>query len=72
MMVKQKYILLTAVLALLLAACSEQESAPSPTQASSTDSSPAPFKGLDYEYYVSAVEPIFLRHRGGFVGTDTS
>ena len=72
MMVKQKYVLLTAVLALLLAGCGEQESAPSPTQASSTDSSPAPFKGLDYEYYVSAVEPIFLRHRGGFVGTDTS
>lgn len=67
---------MAAILALLLASCSEQESTPSPSQTaqSSTGSSTAiaPNKGLDFEYYVSAVEPIFLRHRGGFVGTDTS
>jgi hypothetical protein len=63
-------------LTLFLIACSDQESAPSSpasTQTAQSDSSAvAPNKGLDFEYYVSAVEPIFLRHRGGFVGTDTS
>ena len=67
-----KHILLAAVAALTLAACSEQESAPTPTETASSGGTPSPNKGLDYDYYVSAVEPIFLRHRGGFVGTDTS
>lgn len=29
-------------------------------------------KGLDFEHYREVVEPIFLRYRGGFVGSDTS
>lgn len=56
--------------AVILTACSEQESDSSAPQSSSGEV--APNKGLDFDYYVSAVEPIFMRHRGGFVGTDTS
>jgi hypothetical protein len=29
-------------------------------------------KGLDYEFYKESVEPIFIRYRGGFVGSDTA
>lgn len=67
---------MVALVALILIGCSEQESTPSPSQtaqsSSGSSTTVAPDKGLDFEFYVSAVEPIFLRHRGGFVGTDTS
>ena len=63
------------LLSLLLAACGEQESAP-PSQArggaeegAATRQTP---KGLDFAFYRDAVEPIFLRQRGGFVGSDSS
>ena len=29
-------------------------------------------KGLDYEFYKESIEPIFIRYRGGFVGSDTA
>lgn len=56
--------------ALGLTACSEES--PAPTAVAGSNTAVGPNKGLDFEHYVSAVEPIFLRHRGGFVGTDTS
>lgn len=68
---KAKLSVLALAASLLLAACSDEQ--PSPDQPASTVSSEVPpNKGLDFEHYVAAVEPIFLRHRGGFVGTDTS
>jgi len=57
----------------LLASCSEQESS---SVAVSQEEAPAVVrnttKGLDFEFYRESVEPIFLRYRGGFVGSDTS
>lgn len=68
-------ILLITFLSAILLHCGEQ-GPDSDMARSSADTAgsaePAPFKGLDFDYYLSAVEPIFLRHRGGFVGTDTS
>lgn len=60
---------------MLLSACSEDSAPPSdtnPNTSAGANTSVAPNKRLDFEFYVAAVEPIFLRHRGGFVGTDTS
>ncbi len=58
-------------LALFIVGCGEQESS-APVQVSSNAGVPDTPKGLDYEFYVDAVEPIFLRQRGGWVGSDTS
>lgn len=68
---------LTLAFTSLLVACGESDSpAPEGRQmaddsavSSADDSGP---KGLDFAFYREAVEPIFLRNRGGFVGSDTS
>lgn len=67
--------LIAIAASLVLIGCSEQESATdtasvvqSGTGAVTRDTA----KGLDYEFYRDSIEPIFLRHRGGFVGSDTS
>ena len=70
----KSWLLLTAI-TLLVVACSEQESSPampSATQAGSGTSSSDTPKGLDYAFYKESVEPIFIRYRGGFVGSDTA
>ena len=70
----KSWLLLTAI-TLLVVACSEQESSPampSATQAGSGTSSNDTPKGLDYAFYKESVEPIFIRYRGGFVGSDTA
>jgi len=59
-------------LVLLLSACSEQESSSAPAQSAMSASNPATPKGLDFAFYRDAVEPIFLRQRGGFIGSDTA
>lgn len=57
----------------LLAACSEQESEPANiAQNDALAETRNTTKGLDFEFYRESVEPIFLRYRGGFVGSDTS
>lgn len=66
-------ILLILTGALILVSCSDQESTPtstvqSPDAASASDTP----KGLDFAFYREAVEPIFLRPRGGFVGSDAA
>lgn len=65
--------ILLVVLSLLLAACGEQES-DSPAQMAANDGSAVRDtpKGLDYAFYKEAVEPIFLRPRGGFIGADSA
>jgi len=64
--------LLLALLVLSLTACGEQESvSPSAVNGISSATSQAT-KGLDFEFYLEVVEPIFMRHRGGFVGSDSS
>jgi len=56
-------------LLVLLAACSEpEETAPDAASGSEPDTP----KGLDFAFYREAVEPVFLRPRGGFVGSDTA
>jgi hypothetical protein len=61
------------VLTLLLASCGEPESTPPVVaQDGASSATSRATKGLDFEYYRDVVEPIFLRHRGGFVGSDTS
>lgn len=58
--------------------CSDQESAaPTATaseamQTASDTVTRQTAKGLDYEFYKESVEPIFIRYRGGFVGSDTA
>lgn len=73
---KLQNILLAFALPLSLIACSEQEpTTPAATQQAASQASGggvAPNKGLDYDSYVANIEPIFLKHGGGFVGTDTS
>jgi len=75
MISRSKSWLLLTTLTLLVAACNEQESSPAiPSAAltgSGTTSSDTP-KGLDYAFYKESVEPIFIRYRGGFVGSDTA
>lgn len=66
----------TSRLALLFAltaflGCSEQS--PSPPMETITNASVGNTpKGLDYEFYKESIEPIFIRYRGGFVGSDTA
>ncbi len=63
---------------LLLAACGGEEQAtpaatpPPAAEVETAAATPDTPKGLDYAFYKEAVEPIFLRNRGGFVGSDTS
>ena len=52
--------------------CSDQESAPVTVQTAENAVTRDTPKGLDYEFYKESVEPIFMRYRGGFVGSDTS
>ena len=54
--------------------CSDQESESSSTttQLSGNSGSSDTTKGLDYEFYKESIEPIFIRYRGGFVGSDTA
>jgi hypothetical protein len=58
------------LLATVLTACSEPDTATSTSIQS--DSVPDTPKGLDFAFYREAVEPIFLRPRGGFVGSDAA
>lgn len=62
--------LATLLLTALLGACSEPDTGTSTTQQSEPD--PDPAGSLDFAYYRDAVEPVFLRPRGGFVGSDTA
>lgn len=59
----------------LVLGCSEQESAPSTPQTAQSNEAAVTRdtpKGLDFEFYRESVEPIFIRYRGGFVGSDTA
>ena len=59
----------------LILGCREQASAPSTSstvQNSDAVVSRDTPKGLDFEFYRESVEPIFIRYRGGFVGSDTA
>jgi hypothetical protein len=75
MMSRSKVWLLLVLLTLSTVGCSEQESTPSvPTVAQANDNivnRDTP-KGLDYEFFKESIEPIFMRYRGGFVGSDSS
>ncbi|MCG8414314.1 MAG: hypothetical protein MI746_08860 [Pseudomonadales bacterium] len=65
--------LLVIAAAVVLIGCSEQESTPGTVaQIDNGSATRDTAKGLDYEFYRDSIEPIFLRHRGGFVGSDTS
>ena len=55
-----------------LIGCSEQQSAPTAEQTVASTPVRNTTKGLDYDFYKESVEPIFLRYRGGFVGSDTA
>ena len=64
-----------ALLTVLVIGCGEQESAPSTPQTIQTSDAAVTRdtpKGLDFEFYKESVEPIFIRYRGGFVGSDTA
>ena len=64
-----------ALLTVLVIGCGEQESAPSTSQTIQTSDAAVTRdtpKGLDFEFYKESVEPIFIRYRGGFVGSDTA
>ena len=52
--------------------CSEQESTPTAVQTAENTVTRDTPKGLDYDFYKESIEPIFMRYRGGFVGSDTS
>ena len=54
-------------MSLLLLACSPEHSSEIGTAAPRTPDTP---KGLDYAFYKAAVEPLFLRPRGGYIGSD--
>ena len=41
-------------------------------QVSDVSASSDTTKGLDYAFYKESIEPIFIRYRGGFVGSDTA
>lgn len=72
--------LLLLLIAVTVAGCSEQgseqsseqESAPAAVQTAANTAATDSTKGLDYEFYKESVEPIFIRYRGGFVGSDTA
>lgn len=55
-----------------LIGCGEQESAPSVPQTTDASIIRDTPKGLDFEFYKESIEPIFIRYRGGFVGSDTA
>ena len=54
-------------LSLLLLACSPEQSSEIIPAAPSAADTP---KGLDYAFYKATVEPLFLRPRGGYIGSD--
>ena len=56
--------------ATLLFSCGQEGSAPVSETSVASNASPDTPKGLDYEYYKEAIEPIFLRPRGGYIGSD--
>ena len=61
---------LMAICCALLAGCGEEGPTPqNETAAVSTGAADTP-KGLDYAFYKQAVEPIFMRPRGGYIGSD--
>ena len=63
------------LICLFIVSCSEQESSntSSVAQNGSGDMTVRDTpKGLDYEFYKESIEPIFIRYRGGFVGSDTA
>ena len=64
--------LFLVALILSIVSCSEQESAPSGEATVATTETPQTPKGLDYDFYKESIEPIFMRHHGGFVGSDSS
>ena len=65
------------LICLFIVSCSEQESSTTSTSSVAQNGSgdmtvrDTP-KGLDYEFYKESIEPIFIRYRGGFVGSDTA
>jgi mono/diheme cytochrome c family protein len=61
---------LSLIVAALLAACSEPETTTSTS--GQNEQAPDTPGGLDFAFYREAVEPVFLRPRGGFVGSDTA
>lgn len=69
--------LLVAAVTVLLVGCggeteSTSTSSPALVQDGAASATSLATKGLDFEHYLEVVEPIFMRHRGGFVGSDTS
>ncbi|MEC8356871.1 MAG: hypothetical protein VXZ91_05585, partial [Pseudomonadota bacterium] len=54
-------------LSLLLLACAPEQNSETIAAAPSAAETP---KGLDYDFYKAAVEPLFLRPRGGYIGSD--
>ena len=54
-------------LSLLLLACGPEQNSETIAAAPSAADTP---KGLDYDFYKAAVEPLFLRPRGGYIGSD--
>lgn len=52
--------------------CNERGTIPSPAETATGPLSRNTTKGLDYEFYKESIEPIFIRYRGGFVGSDTA
>ena len=64
--------ILLAALTVFLVGCGESETPPAVTQDGTASATSLATKGLDFEYYLEVVEPIFQRHRGGFVGSDSS
>ena len=63
------------LICLFTVSCSEQESSTTSNVAQNASGGmtvrDTP-KGLDYEFYKESIEPIFIRYRGGFVGSDTA
>ena len=63
------------LICLFTVSCSEQESSTTSSVAQNGSGDmivrDTP-KGLDYEFYKESIEPIFIRYRGGFVGSDTA
>ncbi|HBP99621.1 MAG TPA: hypothetical protein DD672_03980, partial [Gammaproteobacteria bacterium] len=55
---------------LLLASCGEESPSPQSALSESSISVPNTPKGLDYAFYKEAIEPIFMRPRGGYIGSD--
>ena len=63
------------LIAVFIIGCSEQESSNTfniPQNSNGDIAVRDTPKGLDYEFYKESIEPIFIRYRGGFVGSDTA